>query len=114
MKNIKSTKNANKANTATSNEGYGLGSGKDGWDGITSEGHGLGSSKDAREGFMSDAIASKAFTAWGVEVNGEIDPRDIFPVRMWARIMRNDYAEHFPSEAKVSVRKVLIIPVSDR
>ena len=94
MKNIKST---NKAITATSNEGYGLGSGK-----------------DAREGFMSDAIASKALTAWAVEVNGEIDPRDIFPARMWARETRNDYADHFGITAKVSVRKVMITQIDGR
>ena len=98
MKNIKST---NKAITATSNEGYGLGSSKDGWDGITSEGDGYASKR-------------KPLTAWAVEVNGEIDPRDIFPARMWARTMRNDYAEHFPSAAKVSVRKVLITSVKGR
>ena len=98
MKNIKST---NKAITATSNEGYGLGSSKDGWDGITSEGDGYASKR-------------KPLTAWAVEVNGEIDPRDIFPARMWARTMRNDYAAHFPSEAKVSVRKVLITSVKGR
>lgn len=63
----------------------------------------------------NNAITSnKAITAWAVEVNGEIDPRDIFPARMWARVMRNDYAEHFPSEAKVSVRKVMITPVKGR
>lgn len=101
MKNIKSTKNANKAITPTSNEGYGLGSSKDGWDGINSEGDGV-------------ASKHKALTAWAVEVNGEIDPRDIFPARMWARTMRNDYAEHFPSEAKVSVRKVLIKMIPGR
>ena len=94
MKNIKSTKNTNKAITATSNEGYGLGSKKDDMDG--------------------HADKHKPLTAWAVEVNGEIDPRDIFPARMWARTMRNDYAEHFPSKAKVSVRKVLITSVKGR
>ena len=97
MKNIKSTKNANKATTATSNEGYGL-----------------GSSKDAREGFMSDAIASKAFTAWGVEVNGEISPYDIFPTREVARDIRNDTSRVYRTDAKCSVRKLLIIPVVGR
>ncbi len=58
--------------------------------------------------------SNKALTAWAVEVNGEIDPRDIFPARMWARTMRNDYAAHFPSEDKVSVRKVMITPVKGR
>lgn len=101
MKNIKSTKNANKATTATSNEGYGLGSNKDGWDGITSEGDGIASKR-------------KPLTAWAVEINGEIDPQDIFPARMWARETRNDYADHFGSTAKVSVRKVLITQIDGR
>ena len=100
MKNIKSTKNANKATTAittTSNEGYGLGSSKDAW-----------------EGFMSDAIASKAFTAWGVEVNGEISPYDIFPTREVARDIRNDTSRVYRTYAKCFVRKLLIIPVVGR
>ena len=63
----------------------------------------------------SNAITSnKALTAWAVEINGEIDPRDIFPARMWARTMRNDYADYFPREAKVSVRKVMITPIKGR
>ena len=97
MKNIKSTKNANKAITTTSNEGYGL-----------------GSSKDAREGFMSDAIASKAFTAWGVEVDGEISPYDIFRTREVAREVRNDTSRVYGTDAKCSVRKLLILPIAGR
>ena len=97
MKNIKSTKNANKAITSTSNEGYGL-----------------GSSNDAREGFMSDAIASKAFTAWGVEVNGEISPYDIFPTREVARDIRNDTSRMFGTDAKCSVRKLMITMIPGR
>ena len=95
---MKNTKSTNKARTTTSNEGYGL-----------------SSSKDAREGFMSDAIASKAFTAWCVEVDGEISPFDIVSTRSFAREVRNDIAyslDGYP--AKVSVRKVLIIPVVGR
>ena len=98
MKNIKST---NKARTTTNNEGYGLGFSKDGWDGITSEGDGI-------------ASKHKPLTAWAVEINGEIDPQDIFPARMWARETRNDYADHFGSTAKVSVRKVMIMPIKGR
>ena len=58
--------------------------------------------------------SNKALTAWAVEIDGEIDATDIRPTRAWARAMRNDYAACYPSEAKVSVRKVLIVPVSDR
>ena len=101
MKNIKSTKNANKATTATSNEGYGLVSSKDGWDGITSEGDGY-------------AVKGKAFTAWGVEVRGEISPYDIFPTREVARDIRNDTSRMFGTDAKCSVRKLIIVPVAGR
>ena len=98
MKNIKSTKNANAVNK---NEGYGLGSSKDGWDGITSEGDGY-------------AVKGKAFTAWGVEVRGEISPYDIFPTREVARDIRNDTSRMFGTDAKCSVRKLIIVPVAGR
>ena len=104
MKNVKSTKNANKATTAitaTSNEGYGLGSSKDGWDGITSEGDGYESKH-------------KPLTAWALEINGEIDTTDIYSTRAHARAVRNDFAEFYGDDAKASVRKVLIIPVRGR
>ena len=99
MKNIKSTKNANAVNK---NEGYGLGSSKDGWDGITSEG----------DGYTAKA---KAITAWTVEIDGEISLYDVVGTRSLARSMRNDIAyslDGYP--AKVSVRKVMIIPVVGR
>ena len=98
MKNIKSTKNANAVNK---NEGYGLGSSKDGWDGITSEGDGY-------------AVKGKAFTAWGLEVHGEISRYDIFPTREVARDIRNDTSRMFGTAAKCSVRKLLIVPVAGR
>lgn len=98
MKNIKSTKNANKA---TSNEGYGLGSSKDGWDGITSEGDGYESKR-------------KPLTAWAVEIDGEIGATDIRPTRAWARADRSDFAEFYGSDAKVSVRKVMITLIKGR
>ena len=101
MKNIKSTKNANKAITTTSNEGYGLGSSKDGWDGITSEGDGYASKR-------------KPLTAWALEINGEIDTTDIYSTRARARAVRNDFAEFYGDDAKASVRKVLITSVKGR
>ena len=101
MKNVKSTKNANKATTATKNEGYGLGSSKDGWDGITSESDGY-------------AVKGKAFTAWGVEVDGEISPYDIFRTREVARNVRNDTSRVYGTDARCSVRKLLILPIAGR
>ena len=101
MKDIKSTKNANKATTATKNEGYGLGSSKDGWDGITSESDGY-------------AVKGKAFTAWGIEVDGEIDPQKIRYTRALARNARDNLAETYGRTISLSVRKVLITPVAGR
>ena len=101
MKNIKSTKNVNKATTATSNEGYGLGSNKDGWDGITSEGDGYASKR-------------KPLTAWAVEIDGEICPDNIVSTRAYARSIRNNVAGVYGSDAKASVRKVMIVAVSGR
>ena len=89
MKNIKST---NKARTTTSTEG---------WDDITSEG----------DGYASKA---KAFTAWGVEVDGEISPYDIFRTREVAREVRNDTARVYRTDAKCSVRKLMIVPIAGR
>lgn len=55
---------------------------------------------------------NKAFTAWAVEIDGEIAPCDIVSTRSFARGIRNDIAHSYP--AKVSVRKVLIVPVAGR
>lgn len=99
MKNVKST---NKARTTTNNEGYGLGSSKEGWDGITSEGDGYASKR-------------KPLTAWAVEIDGEISPCDIVSTRSFAREVRKDIAyslDGYP--AKVSVRKVMITPIKGR
>lgn len=104
MKNIKSTNNTNKATTSiatTSNEGYGLGSSKDGWDGITSEGDGYASKR-------------KPLTAWAVEIDGEIDTTEIYSTRARARAERNGFSEIYGDDAKSSVRKVLITSVKGR
>ena len=63
----------------------------------------------------SNAITSnKPLTAWALEINGEIDTTDIYSTRAHARAVRNDFAEFYGDDAKASVRKVLIVPVSDR
>ena len=98
MKNIKNT---NKAITTTSNEGYGLGSSKDGWDGITSEVDGI-------------AFKHKPLTAWAVEVDGEIDPQKIRSTRALARNARDNLAETYGRTISLSVRKVLIVPIAGR
>ena len=64
---------------------------------------------------IRNAITSnKALTAWALEINGEIDTTDIYSTRAHARAVRNDFAEFYGDDAKASVRKVLIVPVSDR
>ena len=88
MKNIKST---NKARTTNSNEGYGLGSSKDGCD-----------------------SKRKPLTAWAVEIDGEIYPDNIVSTRAYARSIRNNVAGVYGSDAKASVRKVMIVAVSGR
>ena len=57
---------------------------------------------------------NKALTAWALEIDGEICPNDIVRTRSFARSWRNEVAEVYGSDAKVSVRKVLIVPVAGR
>ena len=57
---------------------------------------------------------NKAITAWAVEIDGEIGATDIRPTRAWARSDRSDFAEFYGSDAKVSVRKVMITPIKGR
>lgn len=64
---------------------------------------------------IRNAITSnKALTAWAVEIDGEIGATDIRPTRAWARADRSDFAEFYGSDAKVSVRKVMITMIPGR
>ena len=49
-------------------------------------------------------------TAWAVEIEGKIDPADVYPTRATARYVRNTEAS-MGLYKKVSVRKIDIIPV---
>ena len=64
----------------------------------------------------NNAITSnKALTAWAVEIDGEISLYDVVGTRSLARSMRNDIAHSLDGyPAKVSVRKVLIMPIKGR
>ena len=55
----------------------------------------------------------KPITAWAVEIEGKIDPLDVYPTRATARYVRNAEADMGLYE-KVSVRKVNIILVPGR
>ena len=55
----------------------------------------------------------KPITAWAVEIEGKIDPLDVYPTRATARYVRNVEAS-MGLYKKVSVRKVNLIPVPGR
>ena len=52
-------------------------------------------------------------TAWAVEIEGKIDPADVYPTRATARYVRNAEAA-MGLYKKISVRKVNLIPVPGR
>ena len=52
-------------------------------------------------------------TAWAVEIEGKIDPLDVYPTRATARYVRNVEAS-MGLYKKISVRKVKLIPVPGR
>ena len=52
-------------------------------------------------------------TAWAVEIEGKIDPADVYPTRATARYVRNTEVS-MGLYKKVSVRKVNLIPVPGR
>ena len=55
----------------------------------------------------------KPITAWAVEIEGKIDPADVYPTRATARYVRNTGAS-VGLYSKISVRKVKLIPVPGR
>ena len=55
----------------------------------------------------------KPITAWAVEIEGKIDPADVYPTRAAARYVRNAEAR-MGFYKKVSVRKVQLLPVKGR
>ena len=52
-------------------------------------------------------------TAWAVEIEGKIDPADVYPTRATARYVRNTEAS-VGLYKKVSVRKVQLTPIAGR
>ena len=52
-------------------------------------------------------------TAWAVEIEGKIDPLDIYPTRAVARYVR-DVEARMGLYKKVSVRKLQLLPVKGR
>ena len=56
---------------------------------------------------------SSLITAWAVEIEGKIDPLDVYPTRATARYVRNAEAA-MGLYKKISVRKVNLITVPGR
>ena len=56
---------------------------------------------------------SSPITAWAVEIEGKIDPADVYPTRATARYVRNAEAA-MGLYKKISVRKVNLVPVPGR
>lgn len=55
----------------------------------------------------------KPITAWAVEIEGKIDPANVYPTRATARYVRNAEAA-MGLYKKVSVRKLQMVPVKGR
>ena len=62
---------------------------------------------------MQKTTQQKPITAWAVEIEGKIDPLNVYPTRATARYVRNAEAAMGLYE-KVSVRKVNITLVPGR
>ena len=62
---------------------------------------------------MQKTIQQKPITAWAVEIEGKIDPADVYPTRATARYVRNTEAS-MGLYKKVSVRKVELTTVKGR
>lgn len=52
-------------------------------------------------------------TAWAVEIEGKIDPADVYPTRATARYVRNAEAS-MGLYKKIHVRKLHLLPVKGR
>lgn len=56
---------------------------------------------------------AKPITAWAVEIEGKIDPADVYPTRATARYVRNAEAS-MGLYKRIHVRKVQLTPVKGR
>ena len=56
---------------------------------------------------MQKTIQQKPITAWAVEIEGKIDPADVYPTRATARYVRDAEAS-MGLYKKISVRKVVL------
>lgn len=63
---------------------------------------------------MNKQNNQKPITAWAVEIEGKIDPADVYPTRASARYVRNQLLKHEPFIKKASTRKVVLQVVPGR
>ena len=68
---------------------------------------------DGWDGISKESSSRKPITAWAVEIEGKIDPLDVYPNRATARYVRNVEAS-MGLYKKVSVRKLNLVPVPGR
>ena len=62
---------------------------------------------------MQKTIQQKPITAWAVEIEGKIDPADVYPTRATARYVRNAEAS-MGLYKRVHVRKVQLTTIKGR
>lgn len=62
---------------------------------------------------MNKQNNQKPITAWAVEIEGKIDPLDVYPTRATARYVRNAEAS-MGLYKRVHVRKLQLLPVKGR
>ena len=65
------------------------------------------------DGISNEDSSRKPITAWAVEIEGKIDPADVYPTRATARYVRNAEAS-MGLYKKIHVRKLQLLPVKGR
>lgn len=80
----------------------------EGWDGISKE-------DSSRKPITSNKVSGigSPITAWAVEIEGKIDPSDVYHTRATARYVRNAKAS-VGLYKRIHVRKVQLVPVKER
>lgn len=68
---------------------------------------------EGRDDISKEDSSRKPITAWAVEIEGKIDPADVYPTRATARYVRNAEAA-MGLYKRVSVRKLQMVPVKGR
>lgn len=70
-------------------------------------------SNEGWDGISKEDSSRKPVTAWAVEIEGKINPADVYPTRATARYVRNAEAS-MGLYKRVHVRKLQLLPVKGR